>query len=189
MTVREKIIIAAKKLFWSNSIKKVSIVDICKEAEVSKMSFYRQFKNKEELVIEILVYVSENAIEVYKEIINSDRPFSERMQRLVKMKHDMTQDLSQDFLEEVYLNGGIGAEKLQEMSQISISLFMQDLDRARAEGDLRNDLSNEFILHMMAHAQNMMNDPALRAMYPNPQDLITEVTRFFVFGIIGEKNN
>ena len=39
----------AKDLFWKYGIKRVSIEEICKEAKVSKMTFYKFFPNKIEL--------------------------------------------------------------------------------------------------------------------------------------------
>jgi AcrR family transcriptional regulator len=39
----------AKELFWKYGIKKVSIEEICAEAPVSKMTFYKFFKNKNDL--------------------------------------------------------------------------------------------------------------------------------------------
>ncbi|MBN1927463.1 MAG: helix-turn-helix transcriptional regulator, partial [Prolixibacteraceae bacterium] len=44
-----QILQSAKKLFWKYGIRKVSIDEICREAGVSRMTFYRLFKNKIEL--------------------------------------------------------------------------------------------------------------------------------------------
>ena len=50
-------ITTAKMLFWKHGIKRVSIEEICKEASVSKMTFYKFFKNKEALAEYLLVNV------------------------------------------------------------------------------------------------------------------------------------
>ena len=39
-----------RKIIWKHGIKRVSIEEICREAGVSKMTFYKYFPNKLELV-------------------------------------------------------------------------------------------------------------------------------------------
>ena len=51
MTKKEQdILIAGKKLFFKYGLKKVTIEEICAEANVSKMTFYKYFPNKTALV-------------------------------------------------------------------------------------------------------------------------------------------
>ncbi|MDH5400751.1 MAG: TetR/AcrR family transcriptional regulator, partial [Cyclobacteriaceae bacterium] len=44
----------AKELFWKYGIRRVTIEEICKEAGVSKMTFYKFFPNKVALANTIL---------------------------------------------------------------------------------------------------------------------------------------
>ena len=39
----------ARQLFWKHGIRRVSVEEVCREAGVSKMTFYRSFPNKIEL--------------------------------------------------------------------------------------------------------------------------------------------
>ena len=41
-----QILTKGKELFWKYGIKRVAIEEICKQAHVSKMTFYKYFKNK-----------------------------------------------------------------------------------------------------------------------------------------------
>ncbi|MBL0024612.1 MAG: helix-turn-helix transcriptional regulator [Saprospiraceae bacterium] len=45
-----KIITTAKKLFWKHGSSRVTIEELCREAGVSKMTFYRHFNNKNEII-------------------------------------------------------------------------------------------------------------------------------------------
>ena len=47
---RIQIVKTAKELFWKFGIKRVTIEEICREANVSKMTFYKFFSNKNELL-------------------------------------------------------------------------------------------------------------------------------------------
>ena len=44
----------AKNLFFKFGLRRVSVEEICKKASVSKMTFYRNFNNKEHIAIIIL---------------------------------------------------------------------------------------------------------------------------------------
>ncbi len=50
---REYIIKAFEKLLESNDFDKLSVCDIVEKAGVSRMSFYRNFKSKEDLVFQL----------------------------------------------------------------------------------------------------------------------------------------
>ena len=43
-----------KDLFWKYGMKRVTVEEICKEANVSKMTFYKYFGNKYELALAII---------------------------------------------------------------------------------------------------------------------------------------
>jgi len=43
-----------KVLFWKHGIKRVTIEEICTEADVSKMTFYKFFPNKIELAKKLI---------------------------------------------------------------------------------------------------------------------------------------
>jgi AcrR family transcriptional regulator len=55
---RDAIISAASKLFYANGYNAVGVDDIAKTAQVAKMTFFKHFKNKNELVEETLKYRS-----------------------------------------------------------------------------------------------------------------------------------
>ena len=63
------ILLAAKELFWKFGFKRVSVEEVCKEAQVSKMTFYKHFKNKIELVKSLYKLVSDEAMKKYNKEI------------------------------------------------------------------------------------------------------------------------
>ena len=72
-TKSKKLILkAAKKLFFESGLNKVTIEEICAESSVSKMTFYRNFKNKEEIARSILESVFEESNTQYKSIMDQE---------------------------------------------------------------------------------------------------------------------
>jgi len=47
---RQKILHTGKELFWKFGFKRVTIEELCKEAGISKMTYYKYFTNKMDLV-------------------------------------------------------------------------------------------------------------------------------------------
>ncbi len=67
---------AAKDLFWKHGIKRISVKEICVHAGVSKMTFYRFFDNKLDVVKTILDLIIEESTTEYNEIMAMDISFS-----------------------------------------------------------------------------------------------------------------
>ena len=51
----QAIIDTAKTLFMKHGMRRITVEEICREASVSKMTFYRLFTNKED-VAEIIIF-------------------------------------------------------------------------------------------------------------------------------------
>lgn len=188
MTANQKIINAAKTLFFSSGMKKVSIVDICEKAGVSKMTFYRNFKNKEDIVYSILLQLHEKGIKEYKSIMSSKISFPEKMEEVLKMKHRYTQEMSMEFFSEVYQEGGELLQKFHQMGQENMQIFMSDLDKAKEEGLIRKDLNNEFISYIINNTLNIVQDPNFSRMYNSVEDMVRDLNNFYFYGILGHKD-
>ncbi len=97
-----QILSTSKELFWKHGIKKVSIEEICKEANVSKMTFYKYFSNKTELALEMIKRMFDENMKIFDEMMQADIPFEEKMQKQVQMKLEGTNDISEEFVKDVY---------------------------------------------------------------------------------------
>jgi AcrR family transcriptional regulator len=58
---RERILLAASDLFYRHGIRAVGVETIAEEAETNKMTLYRHFSSKDELVAQYLQRLAENA--------------------------------------------------------------------------------------------------------------------------------
>lgn len=67
---RQTIIQASEKLFSQHGWQRISIGDICEEAQISRVSFYRYFKNKIELLKEIIKLQQIDVKSYYSDILH-----------------------------------------------------------------------------------------------------------------------
>jgi len=181
----QKIYTTAKSLFWKFGIKRVSIEEICREANVSKMTFYKHFSNKVDLVKFLLDRITDEAKAKYREIMHQEIPFQEKVKQSVQLKMEQTDDVSQEFFVDIHKNAGpeildFFNQKLQE----GIQLVINDYVDAQKRGDIRPDIKPEFILYFLNQMIKMVRDESLIRLYDSPQDLIMELTNFFFYGIL-----
>ena len=183
-----QIITTSKELFWKYGIKRVTIEEICREAGVSKMTFYKHLKNKDELVKHIIDNILEKAMMKYREIMEQDIPFTEKTRQTISLKMELTEEMSPEFFEDYFLHAdpelsGYLNNKMAE----SIRMIMKDYIRAQQRGEIRGDIRPEFILYFLNHMTEMAKDEQLLALYNNPGDLVRELINFFFYGIIERK--
>jgi AcrR family transcriptional regulator len=173
-----------KKLFWKHGFKRVTIEEICAVAGVSKMTFYKYFSNKMELVKTILEKMVGETLDQYNTIMHSDIPFTEKIELQLQMKMEGTADISPEFLDDLMIHGE--PEMMQymgEMTQKVLAIVHADYIRAQKKGEIRKDIKPEFIIYFLNHIYEMLKDENLLKMYKDPNELAMELTRFFFYGI------
>ena len=96
----DQIIEAALELFRKHGFKKVTVEEICKNAEVSKMTFYKFFKNKPDLVDKVWENQFELGMQQFEEIEKMDIPFTKKIQMFLKLKEENTKKFGPGFVED-----------------------------------------------------------------------------------------
>ncbi len=182
---REQILKTGKDLFWKFGFKRVTIEEICKKAGVSKMTFYKFFTNKIDLVKTIMDGILSVSLEKYKNIMSSDLPYPEKVVALIHLKKDQIENMSSEFFKDYVQSGDPELiSYLEQLSGESMQMFLDDFRKAQENGDIRQDLKIEFIMYVMNHLIEMAQEDTLLNMYDEPQDLVMEITNFLFYGIL-----
>ena len=175
----------AKELFWKYGIRRVSIEEICKEAGVSKMTFYKFFPNKKELAKTVIEVVFGEGLEKWEDVVNSNLSFKKKIEALFILKQEGTQDISMEFISDIYKNMDQDLQQFMDShQQKSFQLFIQFLTDSQAKGLIRNDIKIDFVLTLLAQMSKMIENKELVAKYDHPQDLIMESMNFLFYGLL-----
>lgn len=181
----KEILVAAKELFWKHGFKRVTIEEVCREAKVSKMTFYKHFKNKMELIKYLLNFIYEKALQKYREIMDSDLPFPEKVKKTLDLKMEQSQDISNEFMNDYIRHADPEMlDFMNEMKAKNLEMIVKDYSEAQNRGEIRKDIKIDFILYFLNQMFVMMQDENLEKIYSNPQDMIMEVTNFFFYGVL-----
>jgi len=187
----QQIISTGKDLFWKFGIKRVTIEEICAEASVSKMTFYKFFSNKTELVKHIIDLLYDNSLKEYKSIIDSNKDYKEKVTDMALLKIKGTNDISHEFLNDYYslIDNELSGYLKKKFDHI-MEVMLEDFTIAQKNGDIRSDIKPEFIMYFLNNMITMAGDPQLNKNYPNAQDMIMELLNFFFYGVLprDEKN-
>jgi len=187
---REILLKTGKELFWKFGFKRVTIEEICKEAGVSKMTYYKYFNNKMDLVKTIMDKILQDSLKKYKQILASDIPYPEKVMGMVKLKRDQIETMSSEFFRDYVQSGDPGLlAYLEQVSGESMQIFVDDFHKAQQNGDIRKDLKIEFIMVVMNRLIDMAHEDVLLDMYDNPQDLVMEITNFLFYGILNRETH
>lgn len=181
----KQLVTTARHLFWHHGIRRISISEICRESGVSKMTFYKHFANKTELVIFIIDWLVEEAIAEYRAIMEQDVPFAEKVRQTIEFKLKQNENLSHEFLHEIYQSDDPEVQSyVAERLHHNIDVILADYAEAQQRGDIRADIKPEFINYVLNQMTLMAQDDQLLALYETPQQLIMELVRFFFYGIL-----
>jgi AcrR family transcriptional regulator len=185
MTKSQKAILeSAKALFWKYGLKKVTVEEICEQAGVSKMTFYRRFVNKEHAAEEILEAILEDNLRRYSAVMSQKKPFPEKIGEILHLKHQESKNMSKDFINEILTEDGSAlSELIQKYTLKSYKVMIADFEKAKKEGWVRADLKPEFIIDMMGVIKSKMQDEHFLKMFKSMDEAIMELSNFFFYGI------
>jgi AcrR family transcriptional regulator len=96
------IVAKGKELFWKYGIRRVSIEEICKEAGVSKMTYYKFFRNKNSLAIYLMNKLMQEQFKQYREVWDSDISMQEKVEKAIHLKLEYTHSISMELIQDIY---------------------------------------------------------------------------------------
>lgn len=182
---KKQIVITAQNLFWKFGFKRVSIEEICGEAGVSKMTFYKHFSNKNELVKFIINYITSEAMNKYRNIMSQDIPFPEKVKQSIQLKMESSNEMSEEFFNDFHKNADRDLlAVLNDTVQGNLKQLLNDYMEAQKKGEIRKEINPQFILYFFNKILEMAKDENLLKIYKSPQALIMELTNFFFYGIL-----
>jgi AcrR family transcriptional regulator len=175
---------AAKELFWKHGFRRVRIEEVCEKGKVSKMTFYRYYTNKTELAKAVFEREANIGMARFREILHEKSSPAVKIDKLLRMKLEGNKDISQEFLMDFYKSTETGLKEfIEEKIREIWTEILEDFRLAQKKGIFRKDFKPEFLLYITQQFATMITDETIMRMYPDPQDMIREMTNFFIYGI------
>ncbi len=176
-----------KNLFWKHGIKRVTVEEVCKEAGVSKMTFYKFFPNKIELAKTIWHEEVTNSLSKYREVVDSNLEFQDKIKEMITIKLKASEEISTEFISDIYKMPELCLQsQIEKYSNESIDIFVNFLTNSQKTGLIRKDIKIEFIMYYFNQMSKIFDDENLVSNYKHPQDLIMESMNFLFYGLLSK---
>jgi len=185
----QSILNAGKRLFWKYGIKKVTVEDICREAGISRMTFYKHFPNKVDLAVYILKQLFNEYYDYFNNLFTSDLAFEEQLKRIIKIKLEASKNMSMEIVRDIYQSDIPELVELMEnQKQKSSSITLDFIMQGKNAGYIRKDLKNEFVLFQLNQILEMMKSDELFTLYDDTQIMTKNILDYFFNGILNKEN-
>ena len=179
-----QIVKTAKTLFMRYGIKKITVEEICQKANVSKMTFYKYFPNKIELVKHIWNSFYDEGYAITDEINVRDVPITEKLKLMIEWKINFLSDLSPEFIDDFINAGPELKEFMMDFTQRNYIRFIEYIVGWQNKGDIRPEIRPEILLVVMDKLQEMFRDDNLRKLYPDIAEFTLELHNLLFYGIV-----
>lgn len=181
---REQLIETGRRLFWKFGFRRVSVDEICREANVSKMTFYRYFENKTELAKKIFRAEVGKGLEKFNTAMAADIPAPDKLKAIITLKTESIHGISREFLTDFYKSDDTGLKTfVEEVTAESWKEVIEGFRMAQNKGWFRKDFKPEFLIIVTDHLIPLVTDERLLKLYDSPGDMLIEVVNFFTYGI------
>jgi len=181
---QEQILGKGRELFWKHGFRRVSIEELCREAGVSKMTFYKYFPNKMELGKAILDLIFEESMQKIRSVGLEHRSTEETLEKIMKLKFEGSLGISEEFIKDLYSDP---TSPLREyMEKKTPELFGEVValyEMGKQDGWVRKDLNIPFLIHFTRKSMDVISQEEVAPYFKNPQDMVMELTRLFIYGI------
>jgi len=181
---KTQIIAAAEKLFQQFGFKKVTVEEICQAAGASKMTFYKYFPNKIELVMHLWQGMIDDAMSKLDQLEQANAPFTEIIQMILEMKKESTAQMGNQYIRD-YLE--MTPELLSfynEMFSRVMQRFMELIRRAQEKGEVRRNMRPEFFFAVVNQFMELAKNEQLAGFYDNYSDFALEVNNYLYYGLM-----
>lgn len=176
----------AFSLFIQNGVKQVRVEAICQQAGVSKMTFYKYFKNKNDILQTVFGEWIVKKTEEARRILSGTDMLEERLKLLVKWKGEWVKDFSKEFVSDVYAADSPLKEILIQQSSESISILKDYFTKAKQAGKMNKDVSVDSLMFWINSMSNLLMDHSLENNFSSTEDMFNQLSSLYFYGIMGK---
>jgi hypothetical protein len=175
---------ASRKLFWKHGVRRVTIEEICHEAKVSKMTFYRFFPNKNELAKIVLDRYYDEGLVTFRQITRSDSTATEKFRKMIQMKIEASDEISHEFIQDLLVNDkGELFSYFEEKLKYIYSEGVREFKIGQEKGWIRKDLNVEFMFFYFQKTSSFLAGDEVLSKFSSAQEMIIEVSNLLIYGI------
>jgi AcrR family transcriptional regulator len=178
---REQIVSTAEDLFSRFGAKRVTVDEVCREAGVSKMTFYKHFPNKVELVRSIRDNWVEECFKKFDEINTMDLPFMEKINLMTRWKLEFATRVNAEFIREL-----VSTDDAMEQFK---RRYLGNIKKAQEKGEVRSDIDLEFLWLVMEKLGELVMNGSWKSVCSELSQYQQQLRTLLWFGLLTRKED
>lgn len=183
---KEQILQSLTKLIMTRNFKEIGVREIAQQAGVSPASIYNFFGSKERLAKEVFYYEMDSTGNDFIQMINSDLPFKEKMERMYELSVNNQESLNSEGMKNFMFEDPAFKEHVEQYAgEVIIPEIMKLIAQGQAEKQINGGVSAEAIMMYMQGLIAMMGNPSMAEKLT--VDMRKELGNLFFYGIFGKK--
>lgn len=182
---KEAIVAAARDLFTARGVQGVSIREIAKSAHVSQVSIYNYFGDKQSLAKEAFISFIEAAINAFGQVLESDVPFTEKIDQILRDKSDIVDQIAMSHFDERAWDDKVLRQIFGEtVKDKAVVLYRQFIETGKAGGFINKDIPTEAVVAYVTGSLSLFQHPDFLG---TPPDYKMGIMKLFLYGLIGHE--
>jgi len=177
---KKQIIQTAESLFIRHGSKRVTVAEICQRAHVSKMTFYKHFANKVDLVRHIRNLYVEEGFRKFDEINALDLPFARKVDLMTRWKVEFGKRIHAKFIQEMVSIDKVVANVKRR--------FLNNLVDARNNGEIRDDIDPEFLWMVTEKLSELVKEGTWKKVFSDFDDYQYQIRTLLFYGLLSRKD-
>jgi len=173
----------ARELFKEKGFKAVTIEEICQKAGVSKVTFYKHYKNKNDLALALIKIIYEEAFAEGTKILNSTKPHRTRLHEFLEWKVKKLEVFTPPMLRDLKDMDPSLTAFIQSKSKDSLIIFKNFIINGQEEGVFRKDINIPFIIHIITSLTNIFFKEDLEQYFDSYEKFTREFLDFLFYGM------
>jgi AcrR family transcriptional regulator len=179
---QRELIETAAQLFFKHGFKRVTVEEICRTAKVSKVTFYRYFSSKDEMIKYITRLLGDNFALELEQIIDRDSSIKSKFDDIAILKQDFAANLGGELRDSIFKSPAV-KEYMQEMDQRLMQKFEQLMHEEQAQGSINPKVDIEKAMAFISRLNQLLSDDSFTGIYRDLKEMIVEVNELLVMGL------
>jgi AcrR family transcriptional regulator len=172
---QQQLIMTAKDLFCRHGVRRVTIEEICRQAKISKMTFYKYFKDKWDIARSVLELLFGQSFQEFHGIVAEELPFSQKFEKLLMMITAQIHAAGSAFLEDLMQESSPLHTYFLEMQKNTRAMSIEFFRVAQESGQINSSIKMPFLLFMLDRLADLVNHPELVQVMPDMEERASEL--------------
>lgn len=183
--MRKRVLDAAEKSVAAQGLGRASMSDLVRASGVSRRTFYKVFRSKEDVIRGMVDRKIEGTLEKALGIVAGGATTTEKIEAMLGLVQRVTSFVSPSLMREVATSHPRLWEYINEKRLKALDLWRSILVEGQERGEIRRDVDPEiFVLILTTVAQNMITPTFLLEHDMTMVEMIEQLKLIVVYGVL-----